>query len=132
MPFILLLFGAVLAISAYRGTTEELFDLLKGDFTGESNFFYWIVSIAGIGLIGYIPRMEGVSRLFFVLLFVVMFVSNRGIFDQFTNAIQTASSEPEDAKPDADYIKFTKDGGSEDGGTDDAVAIGSTILRSFL
>lgn len=127
MPFIMLLFGAVLAITAYRGTTEELFDLLKGDFTGDKNFFYWIVSIGVVGLIGYIPRMEAVSRLIFVLIFVVVFVSNKGIFAKFTEALQSASATPEEPKQDAQHVQWSAGAASGSG----SGSGGSTVANAF-
>lgn len=135
MPFVMLLFGATLAISAYKGTTEDLFALLQKDFTGDTNFLYWMASVAGVGLIGYVPGLQNFSRLIFILLLIVVLVSNKGIFAQFAMALQTSSSATntasvtDDPEKNAQFVQWTPPGGAggttgADGGGSD---IGSTI-----
>lgn len=94
MPFALLIIGVVLLVSGVRGTQDTLFGLLKGDFTGDTNFFYWFISIIIIGVIGYIPKLKPVSTAFLVLIIMVLFLtkgqtgSGGGFFQQFTSALQ--------------------------------------------
>lgn len=111
MPFALLIIGVVLLTAGVRNTQNTLFSLLKGDFTGQSNFVFWFVSIMIIGSIGYIPKLKPISTGFLVLVLMVLFLTKGnpsgvggGFFAQFTSALnstqqsatgtQTASTTP--------------------------------------
>lgn len=97
MPFALIIVGLVLLVAAIRGTTsgpDGLFELVKGDFQGEGNFVYWVVSILIIGSIGYIPRLRPLSVAFLTLVIVVLFLTrgdpnkaSGGFFEKFTGAL---------------------------------------------
>lgn len=89
MPYLFLIAGVVMVVSAARNTHTQLLGLLKDDFTGKGNFIYWMLSILIIGAIGYIPDLKPVSRAFLVLVIIVLFLQNRGVFAQFTQAIGT-------------------------------------------
>lgn len=89
MPFLFIIAGVVLTVSAARNTHTQLLTLLKSDFTGKGNFIYWMLSILLIGAIGYIPDLKPVSRAFLVLVIIVLFLQNRGVFAQFSQAIGT-------------------------------------------
>jgi hypothetical protein len=92
MPFALLIAGIVLTVSGVRGTTGELTQLVKGDFQGDKNFAYWMVSILAIGAIGYIEDFRPLSRMFLVLVVVVLFLSNRGVFASFSQQAFTSTT----------------------------------------
>lgn len=95
MPFLFLVLGSVMVVSAVRGTNQQLVGLLKADFTGKGNFIYWLVSILAIGAVGYIPDLKPVSRAFLVLVVIVLLLKNGGVFTQFLSAIngtQTAKA----------------------------------------
>ena len=83
MPLALLAIGIVFLIAAVRGTHKEFFELLKSDFTGPGNFFYWALSIWVIGALGYVSAFKPLSRAFLVLIVIVLLLSKRGFFDQF-------------------------------------------------
>ena len=76
----------------YHGSQDQFFTLLKGDFTGSGNFFYWIISIMVIGAIGYIPRLKSISDAFLVLVLLVLFISNKGFFNSFNQQIQQGTA----------------------------------------
>src|SRR5271169_308184 len=90
MPFALLIAGLLLTVSGVRGTTGQLTQLVKGDFQGKTNFAYWMLSILVIGAIGYIEEFRPLSRMFLVLVIVVLFLSNQGVFAKFTEQTLTA------------------------------------------
>jgi hypothetical protein len=92
MPFALLAAGLILAVSGVRGTTGELTDLVKGDFQGDRNFGYWLASILVIGAIGYVEDFRPLSRMFLVLVLVVLVLSNRGVFAAFNAQAFTSGS----------------------------------------
>lgn len=83
MPFVLLLFGAVLFVSGIRGTNKDLWQLVKGDFTGNRSFLLWIAALAIVGGAGYIKPLKGLSVAFMTLLLIVLFLSNKGLVTQF-------------------------------------------------
>lgn len=87
MPFALLIVGIVLVVAAVRNSQNDLFTLLKGDFTGQNNFIYWMLAILLVGALGYIPSMTKLSRAFLVLILVVLFLSHKGFFTQFQQQI---------------------------------------------
>ena len=82
MPYVLLLFGAVLFVSGIRGTNNDLWALVKGDFTGNKSFLVWIAALAIVGGAGYIKPLKGLSVAFMTLLLIVLFLSNKGVIAQ--------------------------------------------------
>ena len=87
-----------MVVASVRNTNNDLVALLKGDFTGKGNFIYWMLSILVIGAVGYIPDLKPVSRAFLALVIIVLFINNRGVFSQFTQAVgMTQAKQP--AKP---------------------------------
>ena len=91
MPFTFLIVGIVLVVSGVRGTSDDLYELLQGEFTGHPNFLNWLLAILVIGSLGYIDKIRTVSRAFLVLIIVVLFLSNKGFFDQFMKQIYEPS-----------------------------------------
>lgn len=91
MPFILIILGAILFISAIRGTTGTLASLLYSDLTGKNSFLYWAVAIMVIGGVGYIKPLKTLSDSFLLLLVVVLFIHNKGFFAQFSTALQNVA-----------------------------------------
>lgn len=94
MPFALLIIGVVLITAGVRNSQDDLFKLVKGDFTGDSNFFFWFVSILFIGAIGYVKALKPISTAFLVLVLLVLFLtkgnpssSSGGFFAKFTQAL---------------------------------------------
>lgn len=92
MPFIMLLFGAIMLVVAFRGNQAKLGALLKKDFSGEGNFFYWLSALCAIGAVGYVPQLRIFSRLLIGLVMIVLVLAtNRngkgGFFDRFTAAL---------------------------------------------
>ncbi len=92
MPYALVLFGLLLTIAGARNTQGDLFTLLKGDFTGNRSFIWWTISIIGIGSLGYIPATKKLANTFLALVFVVLILSNKGVFAQFISAIKSGPS----------------------------------------
>ena len=85
MPFALILVGLLLVVAAVRNTvtdnsttgTKGLTTLIKGDFTGQNNFVYWMVSILIIGALGYIDSLKSLSRVFMALIVVALFLKGK-------------------------------------------------------
>jgi len=98
MPFTFIIVGLVLVVAAVRGQTQTLVNLLKGDFqtssTGQHGFLPWLVSILVVGALGYIPALKNFSRLFLVLLIVVLFLSNKGFFTKLQQSLPGVFGQP--------------------------------------
>jgi hypothetical protein len=95
MPFVLVLAGLLLIVTGAKGTYSQFGQQLSKDFTGDGNFTYWIASIGAVGSIGYIDALKEVSRLFLALILIAMVLSNRGVFQQFQNALKSGPSKIE-------------------------------------
>lgn len=85
MPLALLLVGIIFLTAAVRGKdqTDKLFDLIKDDFTGPNNFFFWLISIWVIGAVGYYKPLRPLSVAFMTLVVIVLFLANEGFFTKF-------------------------------------------------
>ena len=93
MPFALLFVGLILVIAGVRNKQDQLFTLVKGDFTGQANFFFWFVSILAIGAIGYIPKLKPISTAFLALVIIVLFLKKgTGFFAQASTALQSTQT----------------------------------------
>jgi hypothetical protein len=92
MPFAFAIIGLVFTIAGVRGTSGDLLTLLKNDFTGDSNFIYWVLSIAVIGSLGYVDALRPLSRAFLVLVIIVLILAEDkktagGFFATFQDSI---------------------------------------------
>ena len=94
MPYILLLFGAVLLIAGVRGKNAELWALVKGDLTGSKSFLVWIAAIAVVGGAGYIKSLRPLSVAFMTLLLLVLFLSNKGVIAQLQSFVNNPNTGP--------------------------------------
>ena len=101
MPFALLFIGVVLLVAGVRNTQDQLFTLVKGDFTGQNNFLFWVVSLLAIGAVGYIPKLKPISTAFLALVIVILFLSKgQGFFTRFNQALGlTTVISPDIANP---------------------------------
>jgi hypothetical protein len=94
MAFVLLIIGLVLLVSGVRNTASSdgsgnlgLYDLVKGEFTGDHSYMTWVFAILVIGALGYIDQLKSLSRSFLVLVLVVLILSNGGFFDKFSQEL---------------------------------------------
>ena len=92
MPFALLLIGLILVSAGARGRATALGGLLAKDFSGSNNFFFWLAAVAAVGGVGYLPKMEKISRGFLGLIIIVLVLHNKGFFAQFTAAINSVKT----------------------------------------
>lgn len=85
MPFTFLIVGIVLLVSGVQNTQGQLFTLLQNDFSIDTqpSFTYWLLAILFIGSLGYVGKLRTFSRLFLVLVIIVLFIHNKGFFCKF-------------------------------------------------
>lgn len=101
MGFALIFIGAMLTISAVRGTTGDLAKLVQKDLTGSNSFVFWLVIVLIIGGIGYIPPFRTISRAMLVLILLALFLAkgnpllpSGGFFQQFNRELSAATGSP--------------------------------------
>ena len=87
MPLALFLFGVLFLVAAVRGKQADLYAVLKDDFTGPNNFFYWAGSLWVIAAVGYIKELRTLSNAFLGLVILVLMLSHRGFFQQFMSQL---------------------------------------------
>lgn len=108
MALALFFIGLILVVSGIKGTQSQLATLLASEFTGDNNFWAFIVGIFFLGALGYYPPLRNTSRLLIGLVLVVLVLSNGGFWQKLTAAIgNPVSAVPTgvDAVPDAVEVK---------------------------
>ncbi len=73
MPFVLLIVGAVLVVSAFNNSQGRLAAELQTDIPG---FFAWAVAIAAILGLGFVPGLKTLSRWTLALVLMVIVLKN--------------------------------------------------------
>jgi hypothetical protein len=95
MPLLFIGLGIVFILTGLKGDAGSLWELVKGDFTGQNNYVYWMLSILALGALGYVESLQKLSRLFIILIVIVLLLDNNGFFahfQQFINSNSQASS----------------------------------------
>lgn len=88
MPIVLLAVGALFLVAGVRGKQSELFTLLKGDFTGQDNFFVWAFALSFIWALSYIPGFKPVANAFFALVIIVLLFSHKDAITKLAQAVE--------------------------------------------
>lgn len=94
MPFVLVSAGILMIVTGALGTYAQFGKQVAGDFTGKGNFLYWLAAIFAVGALGYYSPLQGVSRLFILLIIISMVLSNRGFFAKFQEALNKGPVAP--------------------------------------
>lgn len=97
MPLLFIGSGLILILTGVKGDPGKLWELIAGDFAGQNNYIYWMLSILALGSLGYIAQLKSLSRLFVVLVVIVLLLDNRGFFAQ----LQAFINSSQNAKPSA-------------------------------
>lgn len=100
MPFALIIIGLSLLVSGVKNTQDDLYGLIKSDFTGQNNYIYWAGSILLIGSVGYIDDLKPVANSFLTLLVIVLLLGgNKGqsFFERITAALNSTETLPSTA-----------------------------------
>lgn len=104
MPWAVLIIGSTILVTAYQGTEDAFFNQVKADIlgpngNGKGGFLYWLLAIAIVGGLGYIPGFKPLSNAFLILLLVVLFLAQSkgtsgvgGFFSQFQNQLSTLNT----------------------------------------
>lgn len=99
MSFALLIIGLMLVTVAVRNTQDTFVKLVKGDFSGPANFFWWVAALLIIGFIGYVPKLRPLSDGLLVLILLALVLSRGkptntggGFFNQVVLALKGTQS----------------------------------------
>ena len=93
MAFAFLFFGLILIVAAIRGKHDDLFKLLKDDFSGSDNFFVWLLAIVFLVALGNVERLRPVTDAFLGLIIVVIILANgrNGLFNKFISEMKAGT-----------------------------------------
>jgi hypothetical protein len=80
MPFVFGVLGVLFLVAGVRGKSTDLFALIKSDFSGQPNYFEWMIAIFLVGAIGYIKELGTVSRMFMFLVLAGLLYKNKQVF----------------------------------------------------
>jgi hypothetical protein len=83
MPLLFIGSGIVLVFVGLNGNAAQLYSLLAGDFQGQNSFVYWMLAMLILGALGYIKGLENLSKMFLILVIIVLLLDNGGFFNQF-------------------------------------------------
>jgi len=97
MPFVLVIVGAILVVTAFNNSHGSLGQALQTDLPG---YFKWGAAIAAILGLGYVPGLKTASRWLLALVLLVIVLKNySGIFAGFTSFAKSGPAAT-DAGPD--------------------------------
>ena len=82
MPFVFGIVGILLVVSGVRGQSTTLFKLVKSDFTGQPNYFEWMIAIFLVGSIGYVKELSTISRMFMFIILAGLLYQNKQVFSE--------------------------------------------------
>lgn len=91
MPIVFGLVGILLVVSGVRGQSSQLFTLVKSDFSGQPNYFEWMIAIFIVGAIGYVKELSTISRMFMFIVLAGLLYQNKQFFSDI-HGEETANS----------------------------------------
>lgn len=89
MGFFLIIVGVIMLVAGVRDTQCALIQTVKGDFSGDGNFFYWLAVILIIGALGYSETLKPVATGLLALIILALFLTRgkQSLFQNLTDAI---------------------------------------------
>ena len=93
MPIVFGVVGVLLIVAGARGQSTTLFALVKSDFSGQPNYFEWMIAIFIVGAIGYIKDLSTISRMFMFIILAGLLYQNKQVFSDFA-AQEQATPQP--------------------------------------
>lgn len=112
MPFLLIVVGLALVVTAIQNTYAALGSQLTKDFFGPQGFLVWILAIIAVGALGYVSGWEKFSRWFLALILIAIILAQSknsnvkgGLFgsllSQIKNPFPTPATPAASATPQA-------------------------------
>jgi hypothetical protein len=91
MPIFILFVGIMLIVIGINNKIPEFLALIREDFRPTENvagFHVWIISIVGVGALGYVKELRPLANAFLVLIVISLILSNKGLATQLLNALE--------------------------------------------
>lgn len=101
MPFLLIVIGLLMVLTAIQDTHKQLGAQLVKDFTGPRSFLVWVLAIMAVGALGYLDSWRTFSRYFLALILIAMVLANRGFFQRFMEQVRDPGWTVPAGSPDA-------------------------------
>lgn len=96
MAWGLIFIGVMFLIASARKKHDELYSLLKDDFTGEGNFFYWVLAIIILVAAGTFRPIRPVTDAFLGLVILVIILApyrdGKDLFAEFRSQIKEGTN----------------------------------------
>lgn len=86
MPLIILLIAITLIVTGFRGTSNDLYGLVKDD---TKNFIVYLFLIFGVGAIGYFTALKPIANAFLFLIVIALVLGVAGNGLKFINGIDS-------------------------------------------
>jgi hypothetical protein len=89
MGWPLIVIGAIFIAVGINNKAPQFQQILRADFTGERNYFNWIVAIFAIGALGVVKEARTISDAFLVLVILVLILSpsQSGFFNRLNTEL---------------------------------------------
>lgn len=94
MPYALVVIGLILIVTGVRDTHAALGSQIKSDLTGDASFTRYALAIFAVGALGYIDKLRTASTAFMALIIISLVLSNRGVFNKLSEAIDAGPEAP--------------------------------------
>lgn len=125
MPLVLIFIGAILMVSALRNTQGELATALMQDVPA---FLTWAAAIVAVGAIGFIPKMQPVSRALLALVLTVIVLRNyQAAIRGFTSVSSGAAPTTAPVTPAAQVVQAAAASGVNWTGSGTGAGAGSIV-----
>lgn len=92
MAWAFLIIGALMLVAAWKKKQGELWELLKDDFSGDGNFFVWMLAIIFLVVLGNIKAIKPVTDAFLLLVIVVIVLGSKNLFGSFMAEIEKGTT----------------------------------------
>lgn len=93
MPIFFGVIAILFIVAGVRGQSTALLALIKSDFSGQPNYFEWMIAIFIVGAIGYIKELSTISRMFMFIILLGLLYKNKQVFSELKPE-ETATPQP--------------------------------------
>ena len=98
MAWAFLIVGLIVLTAAIKGkdASKDLWKQVKSDFTGQNNFFYWVLAIILIVALGNVKVLKPVTDAFLGLVILVIILAQyrggRDLFSDFISQVRNGTA----------------------------------------
>ena len=92
MAWAFLIIGLIVLVAAIRGKQTDLWNLIRSDFTGSNNFFYWVLAVILLVALGTFKPIRPITDAFLGLIILVILIGNKDLVGSFTQQVKAGTS----------------------------------------